>query len=85
MARNYKLEYKNYQGSTIQKRKRAMRNKARRIMMKAGKVAKGDGNDVNHMDSNAMHTVKGNLNIQKRSKNRSFPRTKTAREKRGKK
>lgn len=48
MARNYKAEYANYQGTEEQKKNRAKRNKARRTMMREGKVSKGDGKDVGH-------------------------------------
>ena len=48
MARNYKREYEKYHSSPEQKKKRAMRNKARRRAEKAGKVRKGDGKDVDH-------------------------------------
>ena len=40
-GRNYKREYKTYQGSTEQKKKRASRNAARAKLMKLGKVKKG--------------------------------------------
>lgn len=46
MARNYKREYETYQGTEQQKKNRAMRNAARRKMVKAGKAHKGDGKDV---------------------------------------
>ena len=46
--RNYKKEYANYQGTKEQKKKRAMRNTARRRAEKDGKVHKGDGKDVDH-------------------------------------
>ena len=42
MARNYKKEYKNYQGKPEQKKRRAMRNKVRRMLTRAGKVKKGE-------------------------------------------
>ena len=48
MPRNYKREYEKYHSSPEQKKKRAMRNKARRRAEKAGKVRKGDGKDVDH-------------------------------------
>ena len=38
MPRNYKKEYANYQGTAKQKKRRAMRNKVRRMMERAGKV-----------------------------------------------
>jgi hypothetical protein len=81
MARNYKKEYKNYDGTPKVKKKRAARNTARRRMMKAGKVKKGDGKDVDHKDGNPRNNSKSNLRVQSAKKNRSYPRTKTARKK----
>jgi len=78
MARNYKKEYKNYQGKPEQKKRRAMRNKVRRMLMKAGKVKKGDGKDVHHKDGNPMNHNKSNLKVVRRSKNRSFARNRKA-------
>lgn len=75
-------EYKNYQGTPEQKKRRASRNKARREAIRSGKAHKGDGKDVDHIDSNPMNNSKGNKRVISKSKNRSFPRTKTAREKR---
>ena len=46
--RNYRKEYLTYQGTAIQKKRRALRNKARRAAIKAGKVRKGDSRDVDH-------------------------------------
>ena len=46
--RNYKREYENYDGTEAVKKKRAQRNKARRMMEAAGAVHKGDGKDVDH-------------------------------------
>lgn len=74
MPRNYKKEYKNYQGKPAQKKRRAMRNKVRRLMERAGKVKKGDGKDVHHRDGNPMNANKSNLKVVRRSKNRSFAR-----------
>ena len=48
MARNYKKEYKNYQGTDKQKKRRASRNTARNRALKSGKVRKGDGKDIHH-------------------------------------
>jgi len=78
MARNYKKEYKNYQGTAAQKKRRAMRNKVRRMMLRKGKVKKGDGKDVHHKDGNPMNSKKSNLKVVKRSKNRSFARNRKA-------
>lgn len=81
MARDYKKEYENYQGSEKQKKRRAMRNKARREMIREGKAKKGDGMDINHRDGNPMNDKKSNYQVQTKSANRSYPRTKKARKK----
>jgi len=74
--RNYKGEYSNYQGTAIQKKKRASRNAARNSLKKAGvKVA---GKDVAHKNGNALDNRKGNLTLQRPTQNRSFARTSTA-------
>tara|TARA_B100000927_G_scaffold191399_1_gene154388 strand:+ start:2930 stop:3175 length:246 start_codon:yes stop_codon:yes gene_type:complete len=78
MSRNYKKEYKNYQGTTEQKKRRAMRNKVRRQLIKEGRVRKGDRTDVHHRDGNPMNFNKSNLVVQSRSKNRSFARNRQA-------
>lgn len=78
MTRNFRSEYDNYQGKPEQIKKRAARNKARREMMKAGKVHKGDGMDVNHSDGNALHNTKSNWNVESKHSNRSYPRTRNA-------
>ena len=36
----------NYQGTDAQKKRRAMRNKARRLMIKSGRATKGDGKET---------------------------------------
>lgn len=77
--RNYKKEYANYHAKPEQKKRRASRNTARRRMMKAGKVSKGDGKDVAHKNGNPRDNKKSNLGVQSKSKNRSYARTKTAR------
>ena len=77
--RNYSGEYKNYQSSEDQKKRRASRNAARRKMMSAGKVKKGDGKDVAHRNGNPKDNRRSNLKAVPASKNRSYKRTKTAR------
>lgn len=75
MARNYKREYEIYQGSEEQKKKRAMRNAARRKLMREGKVKKGDGKDVAHVVAlDKGGTNKTGLRVEKASANRSFDR-----------
>lgn len=75
--RDYKTEYEKYAGETKAKKARAQRNKARRIMTKAGKAHKGDGKDVGHVKAiskGGLSTVY-NLQMQSKSKNRSFSKT----------
>lgn len=77
MARNYKAEYENYQGTPEQKKNRAMRNRARRQLTQEGRVRKGDGMDVDHAVplSKGGGTGKSNLRVKPKSVNRSFART----------
>lgn len=84
MARNYQKEYENYQGKPEQIKKRSMRNKARRKLMKEGKVHKGDGKDVDHKTplSQGGSNASSNLRVQTDNDNRSFARDKFARMKR---
>ena len=76
--RNYKSEYAKYQAAQLQKKKRAARNKARRMMTKTGAVRPGDKKDVSHRNGNPLDNRRKNLTVQPQSKNRSYPRTKTA-------
>ena len=57
---------------------RAARNKARSMMMKAGKAKKGDGKDVGHIKaiSKGGLSTMYNLQMQSQSSNRSFSRNK---------
>jgi len=76
MPRNYAKEYANYDGTPEVKKKRAQRNKARRIMEREGVVHKGDGKDVDHKTplSKGGTTVRSNLKAEPASKNRSYKR-----------
>ena len=76
--RNYKNEYKKYQGTTVQKKKRASRNAARNALKKTGAVKKGDGRDVNHRNGNPMDNRAKNLSVTTKRANRSFPRNSKA-------
>ena len=51
MTRDYKKEYTNYQGKPAQVKKRASRNSARATLAKGGAVKKGDGKDVQNLNS----------------------------------
>ena len=70
-----------YNAKPEQKKKRASRNKARRQMMKAGKVRKGDGKDVAHKNGNALDDRMSNYAVQSKKQNRSYARTKGAHKK----
>lgn len=65
-----------YQATEEQKRNRAMRNAARREMMEAGKVSKGDGKDVGHIRSldKGGTNAKSNLAVQSVPANRGWKR-----------
>jgi len=76
MMRNYKQEYANYDGTEVVKKKRAQRNKARRMLEATGAVHKGDGKDVDHKKplSKGGTTVMSNLKAKPAAANRSFKR-----------
>lgn len=67
-----------YNSKPAQKIKRAQRNAARRKMIAAGKVSKGDGKDVAHKNNKTTDNSFSNLAVQSKAKNRSFPRNKKA-------
>ena len=76
MPRDYKAEYKNYDGTPAVKKKRAQRNKARRMLEREGIVHKGDGKDVDHITplGKGGTTVRSNLRAKPAAANRSFKR-----------
>lgn len=60
-----------------EKPKRAARNRARRVMIKAGMVSKGDGKDVDHkteLSKGGAETARSNLRAVPKGENRSFKR-----------
>ena len=70
MTRNYKKEYANYHSKPEQKKDRAGRNGARRMMKKKyGNSLLG--RDVDHKDRNPRNNTMSNLRIQSKSMNRS--------------
>ena len=71
MARDYKKEYKTYHSKPEQKKRRAGRNRARRIMTMVKRVKKGDGKDVHHKDGNPENNSKKNLRVESKKTNRS--------------
>lgn len=77
MARDYKREYRNYQGSEEQKHNRALRNAARREAIADGRARKGDGKDVDHVKplSKGGSNSKSNTRVVSKHANRSYDRT----------
>lgn len=80
-APGYKRDYQQeYQSEDRARRQlRAMRNAARRQLAKEGKVHKGDGMDVNHVNplSKGGGNKRSNLNVVEDNKNASYARTKS--------
>jgi len=71
MARDYKKEYREYHSKPDQKKRRAGRNRARRIMSMLKRVKKGVGKDVHHKDGNPENNSKKNLRVESKKTNRS--------------
>lgn len=69
--RDYKKEYRDYQGTAEQRRNRSNRNKARRLLEKKMGRSKLRGKDVDHKDGNPMNNSIKNLQITSKSYNRS--------------
>jgi hypothetical protein len=71
MARDYKDEYEKFQASTKSKKDRAHRNKVRRKALRTGRVRKGDGKDIDHVDGNPRNNSPKNLRVVSKSRNRA--------------
>ena len=69
--RNYKKEYAATHGTAKGKADRASRNKARAVAMKAGKVHKGDGREIDHKNFNPRDNSASNLRVVSKKVNRS--------------
>lgn len=72
-TRDYAKEYREYHGKPEQVRNRSSRNKARRLMIKEGRVRKGDGREVDHKQplSKGGSNRRSNLKILSRRANRT--------------
>lgn len=71
MARDYAKEYRDYHAKPEQKKRRAGRNKARRLMIQKHGKAKLKGKDVHHKDHNTRNNRPSNLSIRSVKANRS--------------
>lgn len=73
--RNFREEYLKYHDTPEAKKRRAQRNAARAELEKEGKVRKGDGKDVDHINNNGgkgnLSNDRDNLRVLSRSENRS--------------
>jgi hypothetical protein len=61
---------KKYNAKPEQKKRRAQRNKTRRLLERQGRVHKGDGKDIDHKDHNTNNLSPSNLQVLKASSNR---------------
>lgn len=69
--RNYKLEYEKFQSSEKAKKDRASRNKMRRLFEHEGRVHKGDGLEIDHINSKPRDNRRSNLRVVSQKTNRS--------------
>lgn len=72
--RDYAKEYREYHSKPEQKKRRASRNAARRLMIQKGKAKKGDGKDVDHKNRNPLNNSLKNLRVTSQKKNRGWRR-----------
>lgn len=70
-VRDYRKEYDDFHGKPEEIKRRNARGKARKKMVKAGRVKKGDGKDVDHKDRNPKNNSSKNLRVQSRKTNRA--------------
>lgn len=76
-SKQRKKEYNRiYEASEEQKKNRAMRNKARRMLEREGKVSRGDGMDVDHrhMLKDGGSNARSNLRVVSQKTNRGWRR-----------
>jgi hypothetical protein len=66
---------KKYNAKPAQVKRRTSRNAARAAMVKAGRVTKGDGKDVNHKSGNPRNNSPSNLEVTSKKTNRTLKRT----------
>lgn len=71
MSRDYRHEYDKFHSSEKSKKDRAARNKANRHAKRDGRIAKGDGRDVDHKNGNPRDNRRSNLRVVSKSTNRA--------------
>lgn len=69
-ARDYRREYDTHGALPEQKKRRAARNAARNAALKAGRVKKGDGKEIDHKDFNPRNNSPKNLRVVSKTTNR---------------
>lgn len=74
--RNYKLEYALYHAQPEQRHNRSERTMARNSAIKEGRVARGDGKDLDHIKplSKGGSNARSNTRVTSQHSNRSFAR-----------
>lgn len=70
-AKKDSIRQRKYNSSPEQKKRRAERNKARRKLMREGRVRKGDGKDIDHRNHNTSDMSSDNIRVMDKSKNRA--------------
>lgn len=68
--RDYKKEYREYHAKPEQKKRRASRNAARRLMIRKHGKAALKGKEVDHKNYNARDNRPSNLSIKSKTANR---------------
>lgn len=71
MARDYRKEYDDYHGTPEQVKRRAARNRARKLMERVKGKRALRGKDVDHKDFNPENSSKSNLRVIDSIRNRS--------------
>ena len=69
--RDLAKEYREHGSTPEQKKRRAARNAARNAAIKAGKVKRGDGKEIDHKDYNPLNNSPSNLRVVSKKTNRT--------------